>query len=148
MNYYLQRINGFNKNKTGFSLIELLITLMILGILATIAYPSYVSYINRAHRADALSTLSQLQLTLERCYAQNFSYSASCTAKPTFPVTSPQNYYRINLSNLSTSTYTLTATAIGAQTRDTICASMSINQANVKTATDSSGVTQTVCWNP
>lgn len=133
--------------KSGFTLIEIVITLALIGILATIAYPSYIDYIIRSHRSDAFSTLTQLQLTLERCYAQSFSYSAACTALPTFPVTSPQNYYSVTLSNLTASTYTLTATPIGTQINDTTCATMSINQANVKTAADSSGTAQKACWN-
>lgn len=132
----------------GFTLIEVAISLCIIAILAALAYPSYLSYVNRSHRADGLSTLSQLQFTLERCYSQNFSYSASCTSKPTFPIISPQGYYKINISDLGTSTYTLTATTRGSQLKDTSCANMSVNQANVKTATDSSGTTHTACWNP
>ena len=136
------------KKKFGFTLIELVITIAIIAILATIAYPSYVNYIYRSHRADGLSTLSQMQLILERCYAQSFSYSAACPARPSFPVNSPQNYYSVNLSNLGASTYTLTATAQGTQVNDTTCASMSINQANVKTAVNSGGTTESQCWNP
>ena len=136
-----------NKNR-GFTLVELLITLTIIAILASIAYPSYLNYVNRSHRSDALGMLSQLQLTLERCYSQNFSYSAACTARPNFPMNSPENYYTISIANLGTSTYTLTATARGNQVTDTTCTTMSVNQANVKTAFDSGGASQTVCWNP
>ena len=134
----------------GFTLVELMITITIIGILTAIAYPSYVNYINRSHRSDALSTLSQLQLILERCYSQNFSYNAACTARPAFPLTSPQNFYTINIANLGTSTYTLTATPApgSSQIRDTTCASMSVNQANVRTATNTGGVAQAACWNP
>ena len=139
---------AYNKKNKGFTLIELLITVAIIGILAGISYPSYLNYVNRSHRSDALSTLSQLQLTLERCYSQNFSYSAACTAKPTFPFTSPQGYYTISITNLGTSTYTLTATATGNQVSDTTCTTMSLNQANVKTAFSAGGAAQTVCWNP
>ncbi|KGP63367.1 type IV pilin [Legionella norrlandica] len=137
-----------NKNTTGFTLVELLVSLVIMGILVSIAYPSYVQYIQKSRRADAHSTLTQDQIILERCYSQNFSYAAACGALPSFPQNSPQGYYTINISNLSATTYTLTATPVGTQAKDTKCASMSINQANVKTAVDSSSAAQTECWNP
>lgn len=136
------------KKWVGFTLVELLIAMVIMGILTAIAYPSYVNYIYRSHRSDALAALSQIQLILERCYSQNFSYSVACTAKPSFPFTTPQGFYSINVSNLGTSSYTLTATPIGMQVKDTTCSSISVNQANVRTATDNTGVSQSVCWNP
>lgn len=136
------------KKWVGFTLVELLIVMVIMGILTAIAYPSYVNYIYRSHRSDALATLSQIQLILERCYSQYFSYSVACTAKPSFPSTTPQGFYSINVSNLGTSSYTLTATPIGMQVKDTTCSSISVNQANVRTATDNTGASQSVCWNP
>lgn len=137
-----------NKKNQGFTLIELLITLVIIGILATIAYPSYLEYIQKARRSDALAILSQDQLILERCYSQNFSYSAACGALPSFPQVTPEGFYTINISNLTATTYTLTATPLGLQVRDTKCATMSVNQANVKTASDSSATAQSECWSP
>lgn len=132
------------KNHTirGFTLIELLIVIVVVSILATIAYPSYRAWILKAHRSDAMATLAQDQTILERCYAQTFSYSQTCTALPAFPQASPQGYYTITLSNQTATTYTLTATAIGTQALDTSCATMSIDQANQKTAT------QAACWTP
>ena len=132
----------------GFTLIELLIAMIIIGILTSIAYPAYLNYLNQSRRSDAMGGLSQLQLTFERCYSQNFSYSTACGALPTFPFTSQQGFYTITLANLTASTYTLTATAVGRQANDTTCATMSVNQANVKTAFDNTGTAQTKCWNP
>ena len=148
MDIYKKTIKKTYKAHQGFTLLELLIALVIMGILLTIAYPAYQSYLRKSRRSDALGALSQDQIILERCYSQNFAYNAACGALATFPQTSQQGFYSISLSNAGATTYTLTATPIGAQVQDTTCAVMRVNQANVKTATDTSGNPQTVCWNP
>lgn len=137
-----------NKQIRGFTFVEILIALVILGILSIIAYPSYMEYVQKSRRTDAQAILSQDQLIMERCYSQNFSYSAACVARPAFPQVTPAGYYTINISNLTATTYTLTATPLGPQLKDTTCATMSVNQANVKTAADSGATSQSECWNP
>lgn len=133
------------KYRTGFTLIEMLITLVVLCILTVIAYPSYMTWIVKARRSDAMSTLTQDQVLLERCYAQSFTYTG-CATLPTFPQASTQGFYSITLSNLTATTYTLTATATGSQIRDTTCTTMGVDQIGQKTAANNAGVAQTVCW--
>lgn len=133
---------------TGFTLIELMIAILIMATLATIAYPYYVGFMLKSRRSDAMAALAQDQIILERCYTQNFSYNAPCGSLPAFPQTSAQGFYSITLTNVGPTTYTLTATPIGSQTEDTTCASMAVDQSNAKTAVDSSGTAQTICWNP
>lgn len=127
----------------GFTLLELIITVAIVGILAAVALPSYNSYILRGRRSDAIAALSQAQSALERCYAANFTYAQPPCTIPN--VNSANGFYAIAASSSAT-TYTLTATAAGAQVADTTCKQMSIDQANQMTATDSSSNAQTTCW--
>jgi type IV pilus assembly protein PilE len=148
MNKNIKQNNNESSKAEGFTLIELMITMAIIGILVAIAYPSYFHYVQKARRADALAILTQDQIILERCYSQNFSYAAACSAMPSFPQTTPEGFYSIDISNQTATTYTLTATPQGNQASDTKCASMSVNQANVKTAADSTATTQEECWNP
>ena len=42
------------KNQSGFSLVEIMVTVAIIGILASIAIPSYTNYIKRAQITEAL----------------------------------------------------------------------------------------------
>lgn len=134
-------------NRKGFSLIELLTVLIIFSLLTIIAYPSYTAWILKSRRSDAMVTITQLQSLLERCYAQAFTY-VGCATLPAFPRASPQGFYSVAMTNLTATTYTLTATPVGSQVRDTICASMSTDQSGQKTAVNSGGAAQTVCWTP
>lgn len=58
----------------GFTLVELLITMVIVGILTAIAVPSYGSYVLRTARADARATMLQVNQYMERFYALNSAY--------------------------------------------------------------------------
>lgn len=58
----------------GFTLIELMVTIVIIAILAAIALPSYQSYIKRANIKAAQTDLVSLSLVFENYYQRNLSY--------------------------------------------------------------------------
>lgn len=95
---------------TGFSLIELMVTVAIVTILAAIAYPSYRSQVQTTRRVEAQTKLMELTQYLERIYSEYGCYNPgpddatkSCddpseAAAPTLPTTGEDDYYAISFS--------------------------------------------------
>jgi type IV pilus assembly protein PilE len=64
---------------SGFSLIELMITVVIIGIITAIAYPSYTGYIKQTRRSDAQIALTQAAAAQERFYSDCNTYATTPT---------------------------------------------------------------------
>ena len=59
----------------GFTLIELMITVVIISIIAAIAYPSYRMQVMQSRRAEAQAALMSIAQYFERQYSEDGSYS-------------------------------------------------------------------------
>ncbi len=128
----------------GFTLIELMITVAIIGILAAIAVPQYTDYIIRASLPDATSTLMATRAKLEQFYQDNRDYRTATFTSPCDTIPNAGKF-SFACSNLTASTYTVTATGSG------IVAdfSYSINQANTQATLGMKagwGSATTLCW--
>jgi type IV pilus assembly protein PilE len=120
----------------GFSLMELMITVAVVGILASIAYPSYTSAVVRSHRTDARAELSRTAQALEKCFTQFSAYNnGGCTAATPFASSGTRNSadgrYQFS-GTIAATTFSLTATAQGAQVSDTTCAALTLTETNVR----------------
>ncbi|RTL56472.1 MAG: prepilin-type N-terminal cleavage/methylation domain-containing protein [Rhodocyclaceae bacterium] len=73
------------KRMTGFTILELMITIAIIAVLVGIALPYYNDYIMRGKLSEAFSNLSDAQNRMEQYYQDNRSYgpdAATCGIPP------------------------------------------------------------------
>lgn len=140
----------------GFSLMELMVTLVIMSILLAIAVPSYTSYLIRSRRMDATVGLILAAQMLERYNTERNNYSgASLGDGGVYPATSPSGHYTLSLTVdrpndpplPAGSSFILTARPTGSQAGDTECGSYTLTETGFKTAAGASdAATLAKCW--
>jgi type IV pilus assembly protein PilE len=133
----------------GFTLVELLAVITIGAILAAIAIPGYTSQVRKSRRTEARNAVLDAAAREERFYATHNFYTQTNTdmGYATFPAP-VGNYYTLNVvcaDKACVTGYQVTATATGAQLKDTACASFMVDQTGLQTATPAAN--NTICWN-
>jgi type IV pilus assembly protein PilE len=134
----------------GFTLIELMITIVVIAILASIAVPSYRNYVMRSQRTSATSALMRIQAAQEKHFLQYNQYATAVAgAAPAglnMPTETDDTLYDLTMPGGAPG-FTAQATAKGSQLDDTKCRTFTINENGVRRASDSGGTDQTAeCW--
>ncbi|PUE46189.1 prepilin-type cleavage/methylation domain-containing protein [Limnohabitans sp. 2KL-1] len=134
----------------GWTLSELLISLALMAVLTAIALPAYNTQQSQARRIDAQSALQQLQLDQVRWRGTHESYASDLNSLGWASENSPAGHYRIAIADASADGFTLTATPLGAQARDTICNPMRLQHLHTASVVLSSGADLSTdtgrCW--
>ncbi len=115
----------------GFTLIELMLVIVILGVLLAVAFPSYLDSVRKGRRAEGIAGLTTVQQAQERFRANsprygNLSVPADVHTLPNIGTTTANGRYTLAVSGNTETGYTVTATAVGAQASDVVCAVMGV----------------------
>lgn len=147
----------------GFTLLELMITVVVISILAAIALPSYSLYVRKGKRAEGKAALMKAVQAQERYYTANNTYADSSTFGTLFGLSSGAAVYSRDSGTTpnsdATSPYVLSIAAGATGTiatsfkvvatpqsgfTDPECAIMSITNTGLKSASGTGGLT--TCW--
>lgn len=66
-------------NKSGFTLLEVIIVIIIIAILASVGMPKLSSMTNKAKAKEGLSAIPLIRSDLEQCYLMSNNTYAGCT---------------------------------------------------------------------
>ncbi len=140
----------------GFTLVELMITLVIAAILVGIAVPSYTAQIQKSRRTDARNALLDIAAREERWLSLNNQYSPLATDvgySGAWPILLTNGYYSVSVTvpdpaaPANIPSFIITATAAGSQVNDTACTAFTVTQIGKQNAYTSGGVDNTAtCW--
>lgn len=141
------------RRQRGITLIELMIVVVIVGILTAIAVPAYRQYVLRAGRGEARAFLLDAAARQERFFSNNNTYAddlANLNYGSSTPA-SENGLYQLSVDTTAAAPaavdFTITATAIGTQTQDRACATLTITNDGTRGATDIGGAdARDVCW--
>src|ERR1700758_2207168 len=102
------------RRRGGFTLVELMITVVIVAILASIAFPSYATFMKKSRRGDTEAALMDIAQREQQYLLDARAYAPNIAALGTAIPADVSAYYTITINAPAAvpPTYTITATPI------------------------------------
>jgi len=122
------------RQQLGFSLIDVLITVVIVGILAAVVYPSYQAIMRKNNRAAAESYLADVAQRQQQYLLDQRGYASDVSALGVPTPASVTPYYTIAIAVASGPPMTFSASAapIGSQASDLSGQSLTITNTGAR----------------
>lgn len=134
------------RKTSGFTLIELMITVAIVAILASVALPAYNDYVTRGRLTEAISNLADMRVKLEQYFQDNRTYVGACAAGTVAPLPTGQ-YFTFTCPTLTATTFTVQAAGIAGSSISGF--TYTVDQSNTRTTTATPtgwGTAPVACW--
>jgi len=129
----------------GFSLLEILITLVIISILTSLCFPLYSQHVAEERRLEAKMTLEKLAAALERYYIAHNTYQGASLEQLGFSTMIAKNNYQVVITSLTENSFTLAATPLAEQAeQDILCKTLVFNAVGGKSITGKGQISD--CW--
>ncbi|HEY3809362.1 MAG TPA: type IV pilin protein [Steroidobacteraceae bacterium] len=136
----------------GFTLVELMITMVVAAILISVALPSYLYEVRKSRRTEAKTVLMDLAAREERYFNTNNAYSQTPSdlgyGAGAFPLIIGSGYYQVWAcspnscvpNNNAAPSYGVYAKPFTTDQKKDLCQLFTIDNTGYQTATDPS------CW--
>jgi type IV pilus assembly protein PilE len=92
----------------GFTLVELIITLIVVSVLLAVALPTFLDSIRKGRRSEAFTALSAIQQAQERWRSNRPTYG-TLVELGIAASSRPSGYYALSVSGASATGYTIVA---------------------------------------
>ncbi|HYD81753.1 MAG TPA: type IV pilin protein [Paucimonas sp.] len=136
-----------SRRGSGFTLIELMVTVVVIAILAAVALPAYSDYVVRGRLPQATSNLATMRVKLEQYFQDNRTYVGACKDGTVAPLPAKDDF-EYTCPTLTATAYTVQAKGLDSSQAKGF--TYTIDESNTRKTTalpnDSWGSAPANCW--
>jgi type IV pilus assembly protein PilE len=138
---------SFNRHRrSGFTLIEVMITVAIVGILAAIALPMYFDQVMRSKIIDGTTKISDFRSKMDRYFQDNRTYQNGGACGVANPTVSTADYFTVTCNAPAATSYVISGTGIATKGMGGFVYRVDQTGAKSTTGVPSGWTGSGVCW--